>query len=77
MIDLYKNKKILGDIEVLMNAINYIKKFYRENFWADYAKVYYKVLAHAIGWHPDEVKGFFKAHGINMERKKCQKRLNG
>jgi len=66
MIKCNGNRAFLGDREVLENAVKYIKKTFQEKHWGYYAKEYHVILARSIGWHLDEVRGFFHANNIDF-----------
>lgn len=62
-------KNILGDVEVLKNITTYIRCNVGEQDWADHCDNVSGYIAAGIGWHEDEVMGYFRSCGMLADRR--------
>lgn len=64
---------VLLDTEVLENIAGYIRKYEDKEHWLHYANLIAPYIACGIGWHREEVMGYFKSQlsGLKPLNEEC------
>jgi len=68
------NRFILGDLEILENIAGYIRKYEQKEHWDQYARMIAPYIAFGIGWHKEEVIGYFDSQlsGLRNIKEECR-----
>ena len=61
MLDLRRGNSLLTDLEVLDNITEYVKNNVGSQDWREHLYMVAGYVAAGIGWHEQEVNGFFNA----------------